>query len=67
MTSAAIASHYAHIIDGLLVDERDGAAGVDAATAPSDMLIVSLEDRIRVVAALVFVDEFGAVQSSTAR
>lgn len=48
ITPRAIADHYAGIIDGLLVDERDEAEGIGIATASADTLMVTLADRMRV-------------------
>lgn len=48
ITSASIGDHYADIIDGLLIDERDGAIPVDVPIASTDTLMVTLADRVRV-------------------
>lgn len=51
-TSASIAGHYAGLIDGLLVDARDGVSGIDGVVcAVADTLMVSLDDRARVARA----------------
>lgn len=51
-TPQSIAAHYAGVIDGLLVDERDGdGAIVGIAYASADTLMVSLDDRVRVARA----------------
>lgn len=47
----AIAQHYDGIIDGLLVDERDGVDGVMIPTASADTMMIALEDRMRVASA----------------
>ncbi|WP_313802820.1 2-phospho-L-lactate transferase [Sphingobium sp.] len=51
VTNAAIADHYAGVIDGLLVDQRDGGAGVGIAHAVTDTLMKTLDDRARVAQA----------------
>lgn len=57
VTNAAIASHYAGIIDGLLVDGRDGTEGLVVPYAVADTLMKSLDDRARVAgAALAFAE-----------
>ncbi|MFB0874273.1 MULTISPECIES: 2-phospho-L-lactate transferase [unclassified Sphingobium] len=48
VTNANIAAHYFGIIDGLLVDERDDASGLDIAYCATDTLMKTLEDRERV-------------------
>lgn len=48
VTNANIAAHYSGIIDGLLVDERDDASGLDIAYCATDTLMKTLEDRERV-------------------
>lgn len=51
VTPAAIARHYAGVIDALLVDQRDAALGVDVTHAAADTLMNTLEDRMRVARA----------------
>jgi LPPG:FO 2-phospho-L-lactate transferase len=51
ITPRAIADHYAGVIGGLLVDERDEASGPGVATATADTLMVTLADRARVASA----------------
>lgn len=51
VTNAAIADHYAGVIDGLLVDERDGGEGLSLPYAVTDTLMKTLEDRVRVAEA----------------
>jgi LPPG:FO 2-phospho-L-lactate transferase len=51
VTPRAIADHYRGVIDGLLVDERDGPENVGIPMASADTLMVSLEDRARVASA----------------
>ncbi|KEQ54110.1 2-phospho-L-lactate transferase [Sphingobium chlorophenolicum] len=51
VTNRAIAAHYAGIIDGLLVDERDGGEGLDIPHAVTDTLMKTLDDRARVARA----------------
>jgi LPPG:FO 2-phospho-L-lactate transferase len=53
VSAAAIANHYADILDGMLIDERDADGEFLIATARADILMVSLEDRVRVAAAAV--------------
>lgn len=61
VTPRAIADHYRGVIDGLLVDERDGLQGVEIPTASADTLMVSLEDRTRVAsAALALADRIAS-------
>ncbi len=55
--AAAIARHYAGVIDGMLVDERDPMGDIGVASARADTLMHSLDDRIRVArAALALAD-----------
>lgn len=57
ITNANIAAHYAGIIDGLLVDGRDDAAGLDIPYDTTDTLMKTLDDRERVArAALALAD-----------
>jgi LPPG:FO 2-phospho-L-lactate transferase len=51
VTPAAIAAHYASVIDGILIDERDAARGPKIPFAVADTLMVSLADRVRVARA----------------
>jgi LPPG:FO 2-phospho-L-lactate transferase len=61
VTPRAIADHYRGVIDGLLVDERDGPEGVGIPMASVDTLMVSLEDRARVAsAALALADRIAS-------
>jgi LPPG:FO 2-phospho-L-lactate transferase len=61
VTPRAIADHYRGILDGLLVDERDGPESVGIPTAFADTLMVSLEDRVRVAsAALALADRIAS-------
>jgi len=53
LTHASIAAHYDGLIDGLLIDTPDDAAGVDVAVARTGTLMLSLEDRVRVAQAAV--------------
>lgn len=48
VSSAAIARHYAGIIDGLLIDGRDAADGLAIPHRATDTLMTTLEDRARV-------------------
>ncbi|HJT39928.1 MAG TPA: 2-phospho-L-lactate transferase [Sphingobium sp.] len=49
----AIAAHYTGVIDGLLVDERDGGEGLALAHAVTDTLMKTLDDRARVARAML--------------
>jgi LPPG:FO 2-phospho-L-lactate transferase len=61
VTPRAIADHYGGVIDGLLVDERDGSESVGIPTASADTLMVSLKDRARVAsAALALADRIAS-------
>nr|WP_218036140.1 2-phospho-L-lactate transferase [Sphingobium sp. 15-1] len=51
VTNGAIAAHYEGIIDGLLVDVRDGGEGLDIPHAVTDTLMKTLDDRARVARA----------------
>lgn len=53
VSPAAIASHYAGIIDGMLVDERDEAGDIGIETGVADTLMITLADRIRVAEAVL--------------
>jgi LPPG:FO 2-phospho-L-lactate transferase len=48
---AAIARHYGDVIDGILVDAADQPAELPLASARSDTMMRTLEDRIRVAQA----------------
>ncbi len=50
-TPATIAAHYAGVIDGLLVDERDATDGLAIAYDQADTLMTTLDDRARVARA----------------
>jgi len=56
-SAAAIARHYAGLIDGLLVDERDPPAELAVAETRCDTLMQSLDDRIRVARAALALAE----------
>lgn len=59
ITPAAVAAHYAGIIDAMLVDERDPAPDLAIAHASADTLMVTLADRARVAqSALELADRF---------
>jgi LPPG:FO 2-phospho-L-lactate transferase len=61
VTPRAIADHYRGVIDGLLVDERDGPESVGIPMASADTLMVSLKDRARVAsAALALADRIAS-------
>jgi len=61
VTPRAIADHYRGVIDGLLVDERDGPENVGIPMGSADTLMVSLEDRARVAsAALALADRIAS-------
>jgi len=50
-TPATIAAHYAGLLDGLLVDERDAVDGLAIAYDQADTLMTTLDDRARVARA----------------
>lgn len=61
ITPRAIADHYRGVIDGLLVDERDGTEDLGIPMASTDTLMLSLEDRARVAsAALALADRIAS-------
>ena len=61
ITNQSIAAHYADVIDGLLIDERDDAAGLTIAYDVTDTLMKTLEDRERVArAALALAERIAA-------
>ena len=47
----AVRAHYGDVLDGMLVDERDGITGIDIAHLSLDTLMKSLDDRVRVATA----------------
>ena len=51
VTPQAVCAHYGDVLDGMLVDERDGVAGLDLPHAACDTLMKSLDDRVRVARA----------------
>ncbi len=65
VTPATIAAHYAGIIDGLLVDERDPAETLAVPHATADTLMNTLDDRMRVArAALGLAERLSLARSS---
>jgi LPPG:FO 2-phospho-L-lactate transferase len=53
----SVAAHYAGLLDGMLVDERDAPGDPDLVVARTDTLMTTLADRIRVAgAALALAD-----------
>ncbi len=61
ITNQSIATHYADVIDGLLIDERDDAAELTIAHDVTDTLMKTLEDRERVArAALALAERIAA-------
>lgn len=50
ISPASVAAHYAGLIDGMLVDMRDGQVALGIETRSADTLMVTLEDRVRVAA-----------------
>jgi LPPG:FO 2-phospho-L-lactate transferase len=46
-----VAAHYAGLIDGMVIDDRDAGAPPPVAWAATDILMTSLEDRARVAQA----------------
>ena len=53
VTNKSIAAHYADVIDGLLIDERDDAYAVSIPYDIGDTLMKTLEDRERVARAVL--------------
>ncbi|MBB4641150.1 2-phospho-L-lactate transferase [Rhizorhapis suberifaciens] len=53
VSPAAIANHYAGIIDGMLVDERDEAEDIGIEMSAADTLMITLADRSRVAEAVL--------------
>ncbi|MFC4595912.1 2-phospho-L-lactate transferase [Sphingobium tyrosinilyticum] len=51
ISNEVIANQYAGIVDGLIVDERDGAEGLAIPHAVTDTLMKTLGDRVRVARA----------------
>ena len=51
VTIQNIAAHYAGVIDGLLIDERDSAVGLSIPHAVTDTLMKTVVDRERVARA----------------
>jgi LPPG:FO 2-phospho-L-lactate transferase len=51
ITVETVARHYGDVIDGILVDERDPPAELAVANARADIMMRTLEDRIRVAQA----------------
>jgi LPPG:FO 2-phospho-L-lactate transferase len=51
VSAPAIAQHYADLIDGILIDERDPPCTLELAHARTDTLMKTLEDRTRVARA----------------
>jgi len=51
ITPRSIATHYANILDGLVVDGRDPPGALGIAFATADTLMHSLKDRVRVARA----------------
>jgi LPPG:FO 2-phospho-L-lactate transferase len=50
ISPASVAAHYEGVIDGMLVDIRDGGGALGIETRSADTLMVTLEDRVRVAA-----------------
>ena len=61
VTNKSIAAHYADVIDGLLIDERDDASDISIPRDVCDTLMKTLEDRERVArAALTLADRIAS-------
>lgn len=61
VTNKSIAAHYADVIDGLLIDERDDASDISIPQDVCDTLMKTLEDRERVArAALTLADRIAS-------
>lgn len=50
ISPASVAAHYEGLIDGMLVDIRDGQVALGIETRSADTLMVTLDDRVRVAA-----------------
>lgn len=48
VSPAAVAAHYGALLDGMVVDQRDGPQNLAIAQSSTDTLMLSLEDRVRV-------------------
>ena len=53
----AVRAHYGDLLDGMLVDERDGASDLDVAHMALDTLMTTLDDRVRVAKAALVLAE----------
>ena len=51
VSAQAVRAHYGDVLDGMLVDERDGVIGLDLPHVALDTLMTSLDDRARVARA----------------
>lgn len=61
VTNQSIAAHYADVIDGLLIDERDDASDISIPHDVGDTLMKTLEDQERVArAALTLADRIAS-------
>jgi len=57
VTHAAIANHYAGVIDGLMIDRRDDRIAHDVTVAVENTMMITLDDRIALArAVLAFAD-----------
>ena len=57
VSPAAVAAHYGALLDGMLVDQRDGDIDPGVAHARADTLMLTLEDRVRVAKAVLCLAE----------
>lgn len=48
VSPAAVAEHYGQLLDGMVVDQRDGPQNLAIAQSSTDTLMLSLDDRVRV-------------------
>lgn len=48
VSPAAVAAHYGALLDGMVVDQRDGPQNLAIAQSSTDTLMLSLDDRVRV-------------------
>lgn len=48
VSPAAVAAHYGALLDGMVVDQRDGPQNLAIAHVSTDTLMLSLDDRVRV-------------------
>jgi len=57
VSAQAVRAHYGDMLDGMLVDERDGETALDIPHRSLDTLMLSLDDRVRVAKAALALAE----------